>query len=143
MSRYSLKECLTAMSSEIDKSVRYQKTHEWARLDGSEIVVGISDHAQDALSDLVFVELPSVGDKLAKGARFGTVESVKAASDVYMPVTGTITAINTDLERSPEIINKDPYKAGWLIRVKYEKMADLDTLLDAGAYDQYLRKEEH
>ena len=130
------------MSSEIDKSAKYQKTHEWTRLDGSEIVIGISDHAQDALSDLVFVELPSVGDKLAKGARFGTVESVKAASDVYMPVTGTITAVNTELERSPEIINKDPYKAGWIVRVKCDDLGELDTLLDAGAYEQYLSEEE-
>ena len=131
------------MSTEIDKSAKYQKTHEWARLDGSEVIIGISDHAQDALSDLVFVELPSVGDKLAKGIRFGVVESVKAASDVYMPVTGTIAAVNTELEKSPEIINKDPYNGGWIIRVKCDNPAELDTLLDAGAYEQYLREEEH
>jgi len=140
---FSLKGCLTAMSSAIDKSLKYQKTHEWARLDGSDIVVGISDHAQDALSDLVFVDLPSVGDKLSRGARFGTVESVKAASDIYMPVTGKIVAVNTELQRSPEIINKDPYTAGWIIRVKADNPDELDTLLDASAYEQYLREEEH
>jgi glycine cleavage system H protein len=131
------------MSTKIDTTLRYQKTHEWARLDGSEVVVGISDHAQDALSDLVFVDLPSVGSTLARGDRFGTVESVKAASDVYMPVSGTITATNVALEKTPEAINQDPYNTGWLIRVRPDNAADLDSLLDAAAYGQYLSEEEH
>ena len=131
------------MNSKIDTSARYLKTHEWARLDGNEVVVGISDHAQEALSDLVYVELPRVGTKLNGGDTFGVVESVKAASDVYMPVGGTITAVNTALEKSPETINKDPYAAGWLIKVKPDNAADLDNLLDATAYEQFLKEEEH
>ena len=119
------------MSSAIDTSARYLKTHEWARPEGEEIVCGISDHAQEALSDLVYVELPRVGAKLKAGEAFGVVESVKAASDVYMPVSGVVTAVNNALEKAPETINKDPYQAGWLIRVKPDNPAELDNLLDA------------
>ena len=129
------------MSTQVDPSLRYQKTHEWSRMDGDEIVVGISDHAQEALNDLVFVELPRVGDRLSKGDRFGTVESVKAASDVYMPLSGVITAANAEVEKTPEIINHDPYHAGWLIRIKPDRAADLDALLDAAAYEQFLASE--
>ena len=118
------------------------KTHEWARLDGDEIVCGISDHAQESLSDLVYVELPLVGTRLRAGDAFGVVESVKAASDVYMPAGGTITAVNNALESAPEAINKDPYQSGWLIRFKPDNPADLDTLMDAAAYEQQLAAEE-
>ena len=130
-----------AMNSKIDTTARYQKTHEWARQTGSEVVVGISDHAQEELSDLVFVELPRVGAKLNKGDVFGVVESVKAASDLYMPVSGTITATNTTLEKTPETINKDPFGEGWLIKLKPDTPADLDSLLDAQAYEQFLKEE--
>jgi glycine cleavage system H protein len=131
------------MSSKIDTNVRYLKTHEWARADGDVVVCGISDHAQEALSDLVYVELPRVGAKLKAGERFGTVESVKAASDVYMPVGGTISAINTNLEKAPEIINKEPYQGGWLIKIKSDNPAELNNMLDAQAYEQLLKEEEH
>ena len=130
------------MASKIDTTVRYMKTHEWARLDGDEIVCGISDHAQEALSDLVYVELPLVGAQLHAGDAFGVVESVKAASDVYMPAGGTITAVNNALESAPEAINKDPYQTGWLIRFKPDNLADLDNLMDAAAYEQHLAAEE-
>jgi glycine cleavage system H protein len=130
------------MASKIDSSARYMKTHEWARQEGSELVCGISDHAQEALSDLVYVELPLVGAALRAGEPFGVVESVKAASDVYMPVSGTITAVNNALEGAPEAINKDPYGTGWLIRVKPDNAADLDALMDAAAYEQQLAAEE-
>jgi glycine cleavage system H protein len=130
------------MSSTIDPSARYLKTHEWARPDGAEIVCGISDHAQEAMSDLVYVELPRAGAKLKAGEAFGVVESVKAASDVYMPVSGTIAAVNSALEKSPEVINKDPYQAGWLIRVKPDDPAEMDRLLDARAYEELLKAEE-
>ena len=129
------------MSSKIDTTARYQKTHEWARPSGSEVVVGITDHAQEELSDLVFVELPRVGAKLNKGDVFGVVESVKAASDLYLPVAGTITATNTALEKTPETINKDAFGEGWLIKIKPDNPADLDTLLDAQAYEQFLKEE--
>jgi glycine cleavage system H protein len=131
------------MSSKIDSTARYLKTHEWARLDGNEVVVGISDHAQDALSDLVYVELPRVGTKLKQGEMFGVVESVKAASDVYMPVSGTIISVNTALEKTPETINKEPYAAGWLVRIKPDNVADMESLLDANSYEQFLKEEEH
>lgn len=131
------------MASKVDPSARYLKTHEWARRDGDEIVCGISDHAQSALSDLVYVELPRVGAHLQAGEPFGVVESVKAASDVYVPVSGTITATNGALESAPEIINTDPYQSGWLIRLKPDNPADLDGLLDAAAYAALLEAEEN
>ena len=131
------------MSSKVDSSARYLKTHEWARLEGDTVVCGISDHAQQALNDLVFVELPRVGDKLKAGDRFGTVESVKAASDVYMPVSGTISAVNSALEKEPEIINKDAYQEGWMIKIKPDNPADLNQLLDAAGYEAVLKAEEH
>ncbi len=130
------------MNSKIDTTAKYLKSHEWARVDGKDVVIGISDHAQDALSDLVYVELPRVGAKLDKGVTFGVVESVKAASDVYMPVGGTITAVNKALEKTPEIINKDPYNEGWLIRITPDNLAEMDTLLDAEAYEAYVKEEE-
>jgi len=130
------------MASKIDPSARYLKTHEWARVEGAEIVCGISDHAQAAMNDLVYVELPQVGATYQAGQAFGLVESVKAASDVYMPVSGTITAVNSQLESAPEIINRDPYQAGWMIRIKPDNPADLDALMDAAAYAQLLKEEE-
>jgi len=130
------------MNSAIDPSARYLKTHEWARLEGADIVCGISDHAQEAMSDLVYVELPRVGARLKAGEAFGVVESVKAASDVYIPVSGVVTAVNSALEKAPETINKDPYGAGWLIRVKPDNPAELDNLLDAKAYEELLKAEE-
>ena len=129
--------------SKVDSSARYLKTHEWARTEGGEIVAGISDHAQDAMGDLVYVELPRVGDTIDAGDRFGVVESVKAASDVYMPVGGVITAVNSGLESSPETINRDPYGEGWLIRFKPTDAGDLGSLLDAAAYQAQLDAEEH
>ncbi len=131
------------MSSTVNTNARYLKTHEWARADGDLVVCGISDHAQQALNDLVYVELPRVGDTLKAGDRFGAVESVKAASDVYMPVSGTITAVNTALEKAPEIINKDPYGDGWMIKVKPSDPDELSRLLDAAAYEEQLKAEEH
>lgn len=133
------------MSSKIDASARYLKSHEWVRLDSatSEFVCGISDHAQQAMSDLVYVELPRVGAKLDAGTTFGVVESVKAASDVYMPVGGTITAVNSALEGAPELINKDPYESGWMIRIKADDPAQADALLDAAAYQKLLDEEEN
>ncbi|RMF03618.1 MAG: glycine cleavage system protein GcvH, partial [Chloroflexi bacterium] len=102
--------------SNLDPNAKYQETHEWARKEGDVIVCGITDHAQDSLSDVVYVELPSVGDTLSKGDVFGVVESVKAASDLYMPMSGEITEVNQALEDEPETINSDPYGAGWMIK---------------------------
>jgi glycine cleavage system H protein len=130
------------MSTKINPSARYLKTHEWARQEGNEVVIGISDHAQDALSDLVYVELPRVGVRFKKGDAFGVVESVKAASDVYMPIGGTVSAINSSLEKTPETINKDPYSAGWLIKIKPDNVSELESLLAAQDYEHFLKEEE-
>jgi glycine cleavage system H protein len=120
------------------------KSHEWIRpVDGApgEFLVGISDHAQDALSDLVYVELPRVGQSLAAGATFGVVESVKAASDVYMPMDGTVVAVNSALESDQSSVNKDPYGDGWLIRIKASGKPGTG-LMNADEYEAFLRETE-
>ena len=121
-----------------DPNCKYDEEHEWLRVEGEEGVVGISDYAQDALSDVVYVELPEVGDLFDKGDVFAVVESVKAASDVYMPVTGEILEINDQLEDSPELVNQDPYGEAWLVRITIADPAELDDLLDAEAYKSYV-----
>ncbi|MCX6017550.1 MAG: glycine cleavage system protein GcvH [Chloroflexi bacterium] len=126
----------------VDANARYLKTHEWARPAGEEFVIGISDHAQQAMGDLVYVELPRVGDKVAVGERFGVVESVKAASDVYMPMAGEVVAVNTTLETAPDGINREPYGEGWIIRIRPTLAADFDALLDASTYQALLDAEE-
>jgi glycine cleavage system H protein len=119
---------------DIPAELRYSEHDEWIRVDGDETVTGISDYAQDQLSDIVYVELPEVGDHFEQGEPYGVVESVKAASDLNMPIAGEITAANTDLEDTPEIVNQAPYGAGWLIRIRPDRMGDIDTLMDAEAY---------
>jgi glycine cleavage system H protein len=121
-----------------DPNCRYDEEHEWVRLEGDEGVIGISDYAQDALSDIVYVELPEVGDVFDRGDVLAVVESVKAASDVYMPVTGEILEINDLLEDSPEMVNQDPYGEAWLVRVTIAEPAELEDLLDADAYKSYV-----
>ena len=123
-------------------TIQYTEDHEWVQAEGDQAVVGITVHAQDALGDVVFVDLPEVGKTFAQKDVAGVVESVKAASDVYMPLGGTITAANNDLEGSPEIINKTPFGDGWLIRIKPDDVKDLDKLLDAKAYGEFLETEE-
>ena len=121
--------------SEFPIELRYAKTHEWARLeeDGT-VTVGISDHAQDALGDVVYVELPELDVIVEAGEEAGVVESVKAASDIYAPVGGTIIAINNVLEDAPETVNQDPYGDGWFFRIQPNDVGDLDELLDADGY---------
>jgi glycine cleavage system H protein len=126
----------------LDPEARYAKTHEWARWDGDEVVCGISDHAQESLSDIVYVELPEEGDTLNKEDPFGVVESVKAASDLYMPLGGEITAVNEVLEGEPEMVNQDPYGEGWMIRFAPSDPAEFDDLLDADAYEALVAEEE-
>ncbi len=127
----------------IPNDLRYTKTHEWVRLEKDGLVsVGITAHAQDLLGDMVFVENPAVGRKLAAGEECAVVESVKAASDVYAPLTGEVAAANTEVEEAPEKINQDPYGA-WLFRVKPDNAGDLDALLDAAAYQRLVDSEEH
>jgi len=125
----------------IDKNARYLPSHEYARKDGASIVTGISDHAQESLGDIVFVELPEVGKKIKKGEAFGVVESVKAASDLYMPMSGTITEVNEELSSDPALVNKDCYEKGWMIRYTPTEPSEWDSLLDAAAYEKEAGKE--
>lgn len=126
---------------EIKKELLYAETHEWVRLEDGEAVVGISDFAQEELNDVVYVELPEVGDILAKGDMFATVESVKAASDVYMPLSGEILEVNEALEDSPGLVNEDPYGDGWFVRIRVSDPSEAETLLDAEGYAALVAKE--
>ena len=119
--------------------LKSSQSHEWARSDGGNVKIGITDTAQDQLGDIVFVELPEVGATLEAGAEFGTVESVKAVSELYMPVSGEITAVNTALEESPEWVNNSPYDDGWMLAVKPANPADMDTLMTKDAYLENLK----
>ena len=120
----------------VPAELRYTKDHEWVRVDGDEAVVGITQYAADQLGDIVFVELPDAGRSLDQHATFGVVESVKAVSDLFSPVAGEVTETNGDLTGTPEVVNTDPYGAGWMLRVKLADPAQVDTLLDAAAYEQ-------
>jgi glycine cleavage system H protein len=130
--------------SNVPADLRYMKSHEWARLeaDGT-ITIGISDHAQQALGDLVFAEVPEAGRRISAGEACAVVESVKAASDVYSPVSGEVVAANADLGGQPELINQDPYGAGWLMRVRPDDKSQFAALLDAAAYEAALAAETH
>ena len=115
---------------------RYSREHEWARPEAeSEVTVGISDYAQSELGDIVFVELPAVGTSFKQMESFGVVESVKAVSDLYSPLSGEVVAVNSELEMAPELVNDDPFGGGWMIRLRIGDPAELDSLLDAAAYD--------
>ena len=126
----------------LDQEARYAKNHEWARWDGDHVVCGISDHAQESLSDIVYVEQPEEGDTFEQGDIFGVVESVKAASDVYMPMGGEIVAINEELEDTPELVNQAPYGEGWMIRFTPSDPTEFDSLMDVGEYEAYVTEEE-
>ena len=121
-----------------DPDVKYHEEHEWVRLEGDEAVIGISDYAQEQLSDVVYVELPEVGDSFDKGDIFAVVESVKAASDVYMPVSGEVVEINEDLEDSPELVNSDPFGEAWLVRISLSDPSELDDLMNVEEYKAYV-----
>src|SRR5262245_35972299 len=130
--------------SSIPADLKYLDSHEWVRLesDGS-VTIGISDHAQGALGDLVFVEVPEVGKALKKGNAAAVVESVKAASDVYSPISGEVVAANESLGSAPELVNQDPYGQGWLFKIKPTNKEELAQLLDAKAYEQVVASEAH
>lgn len=121
--------------SEIRNELKYLSSHEWARLeeDGT-VSIGISDHAQDALGDVVYVETPEVGTTLAAGDEAGVVESVKAASDIYSPISGEVVVVNAALEDAPETVNSSPYDDGWFFRIKPSDVSELDNMLDADSY---------
>jgi glycine cleavage system H protein len=119
---------------------KYTKEHEWIKADGKSATIGITDHAQEALGDIVFVELPKVGTEVAKGKTFGSVESVKAVSDLYAPASGTVTEVNADLATAPENINKDAHSA-WLIKIALKDAAELNALLSSADYEQFVSEE--
>jgi glycine cleavage system H protein len=121
----------------VPKNCRFAKSDEWIRAEGAEATIGITDYAQDQLSDLVYVELPSVGQMLVAGEEFGVVESVKASAPLKMPAGGEVIAVNEALEGNEEIINKEPYEAGWIIRIKITDPSELSSLMDAEAYRAY------
>jgi glycine cleavage system H protein len=124
----------------IDPNCRYMSSHEYVRKDGSEMVIGISDHAQEALGDIVFVEMTEVGKEVARGEAIGVVESVKAASDIYAPMSGKVTAVNAALQGDPSLVNKDCYASGWLLRIAPSAASEWDGLLDPAAYEKAIGK---
>ncbi len=127
--------------SEIPAELRYAASHEWAKNDDGVVTVGITEHAQDAMGDLVYVELPEVGQVLAAGDEAGVVESVKAASDIYAPVAGEVIEINEALEDEPELVNNAPYEGGWLFKIQMSEETDLDNLLTADQYQAQIESE--
>lgn len=121
---------------------RYTREHEWARLDGDVVTIGITDFAQHQLGDVVFVELPKVGARLTAMRPFGVVESVKAASDLFSPISGEVTAVNSALESAPEAVNHDPFGAGWIIKASASDLQELNSLLSSEQYDQFIEGEQ-
>ena len=128
--------------AENPKNLRYTKDHEWARRDGGAVVVGITAHAQEALGDVVYVELPKVGQPVTAGSPFGVVESTKAVSELFAPISGKVTKVNSALADEPATINTDPYGAGWIVEVEPSDPAQLDALMNADAYNELLSKSE-
>ena len=123
----------------LPEDIKYSDDHEWARLEGDIITIGISDYAQDQLGDIVFVEMPEIGDSFSKGDEFGTLESVKAVSEMFIPVGGEIVAINEDLEDSPELVNQDPY-TNWIVQIKPADTAEFEAMLSHDAYVTMLQE---
>lgn len=123
----------------IPENLKYTKDHEWIKVNGDEAYVGITDYAQNELGDIVFVEIETEGEKLDKEEVFGTVEAVKTVSDIFMPISGEVIEANSKLEDSPEIVNKDPYGEGWLIKIKLSDKSELDDLLEASKYKELIQ----
>lgn len=119
----------------------YTKDHEWVRVAGEQATIGITDHAQHQLGDVVYVELPKADEKFASGEPFGSVESVKAVSEIYMPISGTVVNVNETLNDAPEKVNNDPYGEGWMIVVRVENPSEIDGLLSAAEYEDYIKEE--
>lgn len=125
--------------SSVPAGLKYSKEHEWVKVEGNIATIGITDHAQHALGDIVFVDLPKVGAAVAFMKPAGVVESVKAASDIFSPLSGTISAVNTELTNNPELLNKDCYGKGWISKLEFSNVKELDNLMDQGAYEAYLK----
>lgn len=124
------------------KDFLYSEDHEWVKVEGETGTIGITDHAQKQLGDIVFVEVPDVDDELDRGDEAGSIESVKAVADVFAPVSGTVTEVNEALEDEPETVNKDPHGEGWLFKIRISDKSELDDLMNAAAYEKYLEEEE-
>ena len=124
--------------ADIPKNLKYTKEHEWARVEGNSVVIGVTAHAQESLGDVVYVELPKIGAPVTQGQSFGVIESTKAVSELYAPITGKVTKINDELNNSPATVNSDPYNAGWIIEVEPADPKQVDALMDADAYEKLL-----
>ena len=127
--------------TKIPEKLKYSREHEWVKMEGDLVVIGITDHAQEKLGEIVYLELPAKGERIDKEEAFGVVESTKAVSDIYAPVTGEIVEVNSGLITTPERINKDPYEDGWLVKVKVADKKDLDGLLSESEYASFLKEE--
>ncbi len=125
---------------EFPEDLKYTEEHEWALLEGDLVSIGITDFAQDQLGDVVFVELPEEGERVEAGKAFGVVESVKAVSDIYAPLSGEIVEVNSDLPDAPETLNNSPYEDGWLIRIKPDDPSDLDEMMDSAEYQSFIEE---
>jgi glycine cleavage system H protein len=125
----------------VPEDLHYSKDHEWVRVDGDQAIIGITDYAQDSLGDVVYVELPKAGEEFAANEPFGSVESVKAVSEVFTPIAGAVVQINESLADEPETVNSDPYGNGWMIRVKMANPGEVDSLLTAAEYEDFTKAE--
>ena len=125
----------------VPEDLHYSKDHEWVRVEGGEAIIGITDYAQNSLGDVVYVELPKAGDEFAANESFGSVESVKAVSEVFTPVAGVVAKINEALADEPEVVNSDPYNEGWMIRIKMAHPGEVDSLLTAAEYEDFTKAE--
>lgn len=122
----------------LPNDLKYSEDHEWVKVDGNTVTLGITDFAQGELGDIVFVELPEEGDEMVKGESFGSVESVKTVSELYAPLNGTVTEVNEELEDSPELVNESPYEEAWMVKIEVADTSQLDELLDADAYQKVI-----
>src|SRR5579863_9912400 len=127
---------------EAPPGLKYSKEHEWVATEEAVATIGITDHAQEQLGEIVYIELPAVGEKVSKDDPFGVVESVKAVSDIYAPVSGTVVEVNEDLPESPEVVNEDPYGDGWLIKVRISDLSELEDLMDGEEYEEMVAREK-
>ena len=122
----------------VPADLKYTNDHEWVRIEGNEAYVGVTDFAQNELGDIVYVEIETVGDEIARGEVFGTIEAVKTVSDLFMPLSGTVLELNPELEAAPELVNEDPYKKGWMVKLSIKDADELDELLDAKGYQSVI-----
>jgi glycine cleavage system H protein len=124
-------------------NLKFSKTHEWAKIENETAIIGITDYAQHSLGDIVFIELPKPGAKIKQSVQFGTIESTKAASELYTPLSGEVIGINNDLVNSPQWVNEDPLGKGWMIKIKVSDSKELDSLMDEATYKEFVAKEKH